>query len=335
MEVGGVGAAASGGGAAGTAGAAEGGSGSGGSPAGSAPAAAGGGVPAGTNPPPAGTGEPQPAPYTPNLKYKVLREEKEIPDWARPFVTSGDLEKNFKDVFERADGIESVKQHRDALVSENAQMREEWMPAVQTMQAAQSMLQQGDIHGFLQLAGIPEIEILKYAHKRIQLRETPGALEQHDELARIRLENQQYQSQLEESQRGQQTLASQNLEFQMDTHLARPENLSAVQAFDARVGRPGAFRAEVVRRGQAYAAQGHNISAEQAVMEVLQLIGWSGQNPATAANGGAGATGMGQAHGSAQPKPVLPNLRGTGGSPVKKAARSTAELRELARTMKN
>jgi hypothetical protein len=336
---------ASGGAAGGQGAAAGGGAAAAGAGAGKAPVA-GAGAPAGGEAgaaaaaiaAAAGGAGAQPNPYQPNFKYKVLKEEKELPEWARPFVTTPELEKQFKDAFERADGIEAVKQHRDSLVQENTAMREEWQPVVQNTQTAMAHLQRGDMDSFFEFVGIPEVAVLKYALQRLQLRENPAALQQHEAQRQQALQHAQLQQQLQQATSGYQNLAVQTRSMQLDTHLQRPEILSAVSAFDARVGKPGAFRAEVVRRGQAYAAQEVDAPVDQLVGEILQLIGWQGQNPPPAAgqNGqGAAAPAAGSensAGGQGKP-PVLPHLRGKGASPVKKAPKSTNELREIARQL--
>jgi hypothetical protein len=280
------------------------------------------------------------AAYKANLKYKVLKEEKDFPEWARPFVTSADLEKQFRDTFERADGLASVKEHRDVLVSENEAMREQWLPVVQATQTAMGHLKKGDLDSFFESVGITEANVLRYALHRLQLRENPAALQQHEQQRQLQLQNQQLQEQLQQAQSGYQNVAVQTREFQLETHLQRPENLSAVQAFDARVGKPGAFRAEVIRRGQAYAMQGIDAPVEQCVGEILQIIGWQGQTPqvpAAGQNGQGAAAGAGASENAQIPqsqKPVLPHLKGKSASPVKKAPKSTAELRELGRQLR-
>lgn len=286
----------------------------------------------------AAAGDGAPKPYQPNFKYKVLKEERELPEWARPFVTSTDLEKQFRDTFERADGIEAVKQHRDSLVAENQTMRSEWQPVVQSTQTAMGHLQRGDLDSFFEFVGIPEVNILKYALHRLQLRENPAALQQHEQHRQLQLQNAQLQEQLQQANSGYQNVAVQTREIQLETHLARPEILSVVQAFDARVGKPGAFRAEVIRRGQAYAMQEIDAPVDQLVGEILQLIGWQGQNPPSASvQNGQGATAP--AAGAEPPAaggkpPVLPHLKGRGTSPVKKHVKSTAEMRELGRQLR-
>jgi hypothetical protein len=50
--------------------------------------------------------------WTPNLKYKVLDQEKEIPEWARGVMTK-ENEAEIRGIFEKADGLEHVKAQRE------------------------------------------------------------------------------------------------------------------------------------------------------------------------------------------------------------------------------
>jgi hypothetical protein len=78
------------------------------------------------------TGEPSQAPsYQPKLKYKVLDQEKDFPDWAKPIVKSPEVEKTIRDMLERAEGLDHVKQRREVLEGENRQLKESWGPIVQ------------------------------------------------------------------------------------------------------------------------------------------------------------------------------------------------------------
>lgn len=287
----------------------------------------------------AGDGGAPPA-YTPNFKYKVLKEEREIPEWARSIVTSQDAEKQVRDLFERADGLESVKQHRDLLVQENSQMREQWAPFVQNAQQALDCARKGDLDSFFNIVGIPEQAILKYALYRLQLRDKPEALAAHNELVGLRQQNMTLQQQVEAAQQQAQAIAIAQKQQELEVTLARPEIHAAAQAFDARFGKPGAFRAEVIRRAQMmHAMTGQDPSSEEAAMEMLRMIGWQGggtsmtQPPAQngAGNAGVVAGGTAGASGGGGNKPTLPNIRSKGGSPVKAAPKSTDDLRKLAR----
>ena len=311
-----------------------GGSGTAGAATSGGPAAGSAAATSGADPAKApGDGGAPPA-YSPNYKYKVTagqqKLEKEIPEWARPLVTSADAEKSVRELFEKSDGLDVVKQHRDLLVQENSQMREQWAPIVQNVRTVVGHLQRGDLDSFFEAVNLPEADILKYALYRLQLRENPEQMQTHDQMRQLQLQNQELQNRVQQYSGGYENLAVQQRTMQLDGHLARPEILGAVQAFDARMGTPGAFRNEVIRRGQMYAAAQQDVSVEQAANEVLQLIGWQGQNPpqATVQNAGqAGASGAGTPQSQ---KPTFPNVRGKGTSPAKSVVRSTDDLRKLA-----
>lgn len=287
----------------------------------------------------AATGASAVGAYAPNFKYKVTapaaaggasKLEKEIPEWAKPFLTSADLEKNVKELFEKSEGLEAVKQHRDLLTQENEQMRTQWAPIVQNVNALAGHLQRGDFDSFFESLNIPEQTILKYALYRLQLRENPQQMQSHEQMRTLQNQNLQLQQQLQTSNGGYENLAIQQRTMQLDMQLARPETLPVATAFDAKIGTPGAFRNECIRRGQMYAAQKVDASAEQVVSEVLQLLGWQGQvTLAPPVAMGAGATAGGA--GGTAPKPTFPSLQGKGTSPVQKAITSTAQLRELAK----
>jgi hypothetical protein len=277
------------------------------------------------------------AAFQAKLKYKVLKEEKDFPDWAKPLATTPETETQLKDLLERADGIESVKAHRDQLIQQTQQFQQEVMPFVADARKALAFAKGGDLKSFFEMTGVPDAAVLKYALKVIQHNENPQLAAQEEHQRQLQLKNQQLQDQAQQYQNGYQELAVQQKDFELSVALSRPEILATVQAFDAKVGTPGAFRTEVIRRGQAYAAMGQkNVSAEQVVTEVVQLLTWQGQSaqnppPPAGVQNGAGAPMGATAH---VPPPALPNLRGKGGSPVKKAFKSTDELRKHARSLR-
>lgn len=280
-----------------------------------------------------------PPAYTPNYKYKVTapvdggqasRQEKEIPDWARPFVTTAEIEKNVKELFEKSEGIEAVKQHRDVLTQQNEQMVEQWQPIVQNAQTMVEHLRRGDMDSFFEMLNIPEQTVLKYALYRLQLRENPGQLQAHEQQRQLQNQNLQLQQQVQSYTSNFQEMAVQQRSSQLDQQLSRPEILQTVQAFESGLGTPGRFRQECIRRGQAYAAQGQDVSAEQVVGEVAQLLGWQGQNTQAAQVQAQGGQQQGVV-GNTTPKATFPSVKGKGTSPARRAITSTAQLRELAR----
>ena len=123
-----------------------------------------------------------------------------------------------------------------------------------------------------------------------------------------------------------QTFAVQQRENELTSILSRPDISEVVNSFDQRAGQPGAFRAEVIKRGQFYAYQSNqDVPPQQLVDELVSLVGMPQGTQQSAPT---------QTQPQAQaPKPVLPNVAGKGTSPVKRIAKSTDDLRQLAAQM--
>ena len=275
-----------------------------------------------------------PPSYVPNLKYKVMREEKEFPAWAKEFLKDPETEKNVRELFEKAGGLDDVKQHRDRIENENKQIKEQWGPVINDVQKASQYVRQKDLDSFFELVGIPEADVLRYALHRIQLRENPEALQTHEQMRSLQLRNQELEAQYNQTNQSYQETAVQARERELAFEMARPEILANVQAFEARMGTPGAFRSEVIRRGQAYMAAGQDISVEQAVREVLHLAGLSTTPASTQVAPPAAPPVVEPTITPAAPKATLPNIRGKGTSPTKLVPKSTDELRKLAATFR-
>ena len=105
----------------------------------------------------------------------------------------------------------------------------------------------------------------------------------------------------------------------MELALSGPKVAEIAKSFDARQGKQGAFRDEVVKRGQYhFAVSNQVVSAQQAIDEVMQLVGTQLGGRQTQGN---------QPNVVQQPKPVIPNIQAGSGSPVKKQVSSIADIR--------
>jgi hypothetical protein len=114
--------------------------------------------------------------------------------------------------------------------------------------------------------------------------------------------------------------------------LNRPDVSAVAQAFDSRVGRQGAFRDEVVKRGVLHwNMYQKDISPEEAVNEVLTLVGGmanSASDPQAAQQGLPSAAPGGFAQQKATP--TIPNVGAKNSSPARRAPKSLDEIRKLA-----
>lgn len=279
-----------------------------------------------------------PPTYTVNPVYKVKNMEKKFPEWLLPVVKDQKTEEQVREILSKADGVDFIKQDRQALKERTQQyeqrIQQHYAPMEQAVNRFVHFRQQKDFDGCFQVLGIQPQEVLQWALKYAQMppeardashRATAQSLQAMDAQTQQQLMQQQYQQQL-----------VQYRERELDFTLARPDVSTAIQAFDAQHG-AGAFRAEVVRRGQFYAYQGKDISADEAVNETLKLLGplmsapqvptqSVGQVPAQTAP-------EAQAPQAQAAKPVIPNIQGRGTSPAKVVPKSLADLRKLGKQL--
>jgi len=298
-------------------------------------------------------GDGKPAEYSPNTKFVVRNKEMDFDDWIKPVIKDAETEKRVRELYEKAHGIEHVKADRQRLrdtisereriiESKEREIQEKYTPVVQQVQVMSHFLQNGNLDGFFQVAGIPKQNVMQWAVQYAQMApEQRATLDSTSQQAVSALSQQFQQSQ-------QATLYQQELsnyrERELDWTLEKPDVSPIKEAFDAKFGQY-AFRNEVIKRGQFYAHQGRDISTQDAVNEVMQLVSHMAQpqqqqvpNQSTpTATGQVANTHTNQAAPQASPesKPVIPNIRGTGTSPAKKPIKSFAEMRRRSQEMRD
>jgi len=272
------------------------------------------------------------------MTYKVKGQEKKFPDWITPAqIKDAAHEAQIRDIFEKGEGFDPVKVERDEA---RKLIAEKYEPMAQSLNTASHFLKQGDLTSFFEVAEISEEAVIRWAIKRSNMDAGQKALD-------ARQRGEAYNSfvgstQQSVQQQDMQLQLAASRERELNLVISQPERAAFVTQFDARFGQPGRFVSEVIHRGQLYAAQGQDISVEQAVSEVLQLAGFGpGQGPAPApvipaagpAAGAPPAAGPAATPPSVaaagQPRarpPVIPNVQGSGGSPAKRVIKGRADL---------
>lgn len=260
--------------------------------------------------------------YNPNFKYKVHGQEKEFEDWVRSSIKDAETEKKARDLFTRADGIEHVKQDRERMVQENEQIRRERADFDQSLSELGHYVKSDDLTTFFSKLQIPKEQVLRWALKEVQMADNP-ALRQQEEARRqadLALFNNQRMGQHTMTQYEQ---AAVNLRTrELDFTLNQPDTRTVAESFDSRVGRPGAFRDEVIQRGQFHwHTQGIDVPVEKLIQEVTQVFGLRQAQGQVQPNGTNGVV-----QGS-KGKPVIPAIPGSGQSAVKKQIKGLAGLK--------
>lgn len=292
------------------------------------------------------------APYKPNFKFKVHDKEHEIPEWARSALKDAKSEKEVREIFEKAYGLDPVK-NRAQRFKEKAETLEkthtefvekQYAPLVSTLQEAKHYLESPnpvDFDNFLDVMGIPPEKVLTWAvHKAKYLEMPPEQKLQVDNMRAASRQARVAQTQNQRLMTQNEQQAVQARTERLATVLEKPEVKTVAAAYDEILGEPGAFQAEVIRHArEVYMTTRKDISVDEAVEKVLaragKFVALKGQTTTTGGAAGAGAAGAGNANPSVNPPtrknvPTIPNISGnSGASPARKVPTSTDDLRKM------
>jgi hypothetical protein len=265
--------------------------------------------------------------YQANYKFKVLDKELEVDDFLKGVIKDSETEKKVKELYEKAYGLDSVKADRQTLKTQLAEVQDKYTKTEQGLDTLGKYVQAGDFDSFFDSLNIPKANILKYALDLVQREQwTPEQKASWQQGREAQQQAQYYQTQNQQLLQQQQQLSIQQREFDLSMVMSKPDISSVVQAYDAGMGNPGAFRELVIKFGQAYAAQGQDIPAEQAVQEAVKYL--------KAANPNLGMTAQAPVQQSnvvaPSNKPVIPNMPGKGTSPVRTTVKSIADIKKRA-----
>lgn len=284
---------------------------------------------------PKGTGEAeakqQAAPaYAPNFKFKVKDKELEFDDFVKPIIKTKDVEQKLKDLYEKAHGLEEVKAARETFKTQAEEWKGKFTTVEQSLQTLGGYVKKGDFRTFFQALNIPKEKIIQYAIEELKYQELPPEQKAAIDAQREReIALEQTGSQNQQLQQQMAQLVQQQATFELTQELAKPDVASAMTAYDTRLGQAGAFKAEVIRRGQYYEAV-HKISppASQLVQEILNLIGVQAQ--AQQGTQASSTETPSQVVHNQQQKPVISSFAGSGAkSPTRKVPSSIDDLRKM------
>jgi hypothetical protein len=274
--------------------------------------------------------------WAPDYKFRYTDEndqkvEGEIDEWARPLVTSKEIEENIKKIWAKAHGLDFVKNRFNKTRDELKTYRSTVDPLLQNWNDLTGLYNKGDYDGFFKGLNIPDKVLYQHVLNKLNYAELPPeqrALYDNSRAAEERAMMLERQNQALMQQ--QQEFAVSQRESALSQTLSRPDVSAVAEAFDSRMGKPGAFRDEVIKRGILHWQMSQqDISPDDAVKEVMSMIGGMSGVPAQAAP-------MAQSN-SVQPQAkspaVIPNVGAKNSSPTKRAPKSLAELKQLAESI--
>lgn len=278
--------------------------------------------------------------YNANFKFNVLDKQHEIPKEFQALIKDDKSEKMVREIFEKAYGLDSVKSkaaevrtERDNLAQENAGIKQSIDGLRSIYQSAASTGNWMKLDDFFARLKIPEQHIMQWALTKVNFSNLPADQQQMikgniDAEKRAELADQQAR----EVQTQAQTTGQQLKQLQLDFTLAKPEIKALADSFDAQVGKPGAFREQVINLGNlTWLQKKTDLSPEQAAQQVIASLGLKAQAPTAPAAAEQGAQVPPAKKVIVRDAQVIPNIQGRSSSPLKAKPRSIEDLKELSR----
>ena len=269
--------------------------------------------------------------WTPNFeKLKVMDKEFDWDEDIKKIVTKDNYDK-LKEFHNKAYGLPFVKERYSQAKEENKRLKEveqNFTQVNQNIDYITTLLNKGDLHTFFKALNIPDQTVMKYALDRASYYELPAEQKQeYDKNIESRQMLGVYEQQNALLQQQVQQQAVNTREQELSSYLSKPEVQQVASEFDTKLGRPGAFREEIIKRGQhAFYHTQNDISPDQAGNEVLNIF--------------KNFINVGNAPQAIQPtitnpkdKPIIPNIKSGSQSPAKKLPKNIADLKEMAKQM--
>ena len=197
--------------------------------------------------------------------------------------------------------------------------------------------QRGDLDGFFKKMNINPDKIFNWVLDKVKYNQmTPEQRADVDLRQQAQHKAWEAESRIQNVSQREMQMAVQLKEVQLTQTLGRAEVKSMSDAFDARVGRPGAFRDAVIKHGETTWIRSNgtiDLTPEQAIEDFVK---WYGNPAAQSANaaGAQQAAAQQAAAQTAQPKVnVIPNVAGRTASPLKAKPKSIEDLKRLHKEM--
>lgn len=274
----------------------------------------------------------QPA-YQPNFKFKAADKELEFDEFLRGAIKDVESEKKVRELYEKAHGIDFVKQQRDKFRNDFQTYKGQWDPVEQDLKKLGMFIKNKDYLTAASALGIPEEGLIQAVKDRLDYFQLPP--EQRGKLdAQSAERNRLYQLELENQDlRTQSTQATlQALDYQIHQTLQSPEVQAFAQTFEKRTGKQGSFAERLMQHGDyLYKTTGKFVPPEAVAKDLMQFVGYQPESqPQTQQQTQVMQSTEGKPVVVSQEKekPVIKNIQAGSKSVVKKSYKTLDELRE-------
>ena len=276
---------------------------------------------------------PETPSFTADFKFKVGGKDFEIPEKFRGLITDEATQKEVKEIFEKAYGLDYAKSYHEQTKEKLKTYESEVIPAFKEQNTIINELagyiQKKDFDSYFERLGIPEKEIQEWMLMKLNLTPEQKALYNHNrelqkQLYQRETENQTLTQSADAAKREAQQEQERQILNQLDFTLGKSEYKDAVQAYESKHG-AGSFKNKVIQYA-AYveATEKKSPSIEEAVKGVMEFIPSPVIANQVAPNAQVGGVVI------PKDKPVLPQVAAKAQSPAVKQITSIKELRAKA-----
>lgn len=271
-----------------------------------------------------------PPAFTPNYKFKVHDEEKEIDEFFRGLIKDEESEKKVKEIFGKAYALDAQKAKNEQVREQFSEVSQKYGNIDKSLKQLSRYVQNKDLGSFFEAVQIPEHMVFEFVKQRLAQMEAPP--EQRAEMQRIEQERKQFLTLQQENEELKERYSSETVQargLELDTALSSPGVSTITEKFDASLGK-GAFKKAVIDHGiVTYQMTGKEIPVYQAVQETAAR--WQGLFAQSQQAASEQIQASAQAQTSAMaPPPTMPNVSGRSTSPIKSGPRSIDDLKKLA-----
>lgn len=272
--------------------------------------------------------------YTPSFKYKAsikdpalndwVKKELEMDEWVRPVVKSKEQEERLKELYEKANGLDLVKESREKVTSQLNQVSTAYQQLYNEATDIMTSVKEGDFGTAFKRMGVNEQDVLNYFIEKHNMSQLPPEQQKlYNERNQFKNQDREWQQKFSQMENQYRQMEVRTLNYEVQSAMQNPEVQEVQKNYDATLGREGAFKELVKDMALSMFNQtGQDPTAEQAIRYTLQRIG------AAYKSRPADISTM-QASGE-KPLPVIPKVSGAGMSPTKKSPRSLDDLRKMA-----
>lgn len=265
--------------------------------------------------------------YVPNFKYTVGGKEKEVDEMFRSLITDAEKEKKIREVFERADGLDLVKQSRAEIKTHFDTFKEQAAPHLQTYDKFVTLRDNGSLEALdaaLKVAGIDEDKLFELMVRKLEAEKNPHLNQMHQGLAQNHIASYEQQNQLSHFHQMQSQQQTQALASEVSDLLGN--NKDVVSQIESILGKENAIADEMIQYGGMMMEKQNKFVSPQEAFEAVtsKYMPFLSRMQAPASQA---MQAQAPAH---QPPATLPVPKGASAGVVKTLPKTMADLRKMA-----